>query len=224
MTAPAAPGVTILRHNVIDLALHHLRDGEPGATPLLVLHGLGERTPAGAPPWTAGWPGAVHGLDFTGHGGSTVPAGGGYSAEVVMGDADIALAHLGPCAVVGRGLGAYVALLIIGARPKLVRGAVLADGPGLAGGGTGPQFGAVVQLSATAAAAPDPWALLELSRDVRPADYATSFARLALQVSELRNPIVVTARVRPPWLEAVVDEPGVVEAATLAEALALLRA
>ena len=55
-----------------------------------------------------------------------------------MGDADVALAHLGAATVLGRGLGAYVALLIAGARPHLVRGAVLCDGPGLAGGGIGP--------------------------------------------------------------------------------------
>ena len=47
------------------------------------------------------WPGAVWGLDFTGHGASTVPVGGGYSAELLMGDADAALAELGP-ATAGR--------------------------------------------------------------------------------------------------------------------------
>ncbi len=215
----------MLRHNVIDLALHELRGPlADGAPPLLLLHGLGERTPDAMPAWAATWPGAVHGLDFTGHGASTVPPGGGYSAEVLMGDADTAIAHLGPCAVVGRGLGAYVALLIAGARPKLVRGAVLADGPGLNGGGPNPVFGSVLRLADGPHTAPDPWALAELSRDVRPADYATSFARLVLQVSELRNPLVVTARVRPPWLEAVADEPGVVEADTMAEALVLLQA
>jgi pimeloyl-ACP methyl ester carboxylesterase len=213
----------ILRHNVIDLALHALRPAQDDGVPLLLLHGLGERTPTVAPAWAASWPGGVHGLDFTGHGASTVPQGGGYSAEVLMGDADNALAHLGPCAVAGRGLGAYVALLIAGARPKLVRGTVLSDGPGLTGGGPNPVFGSVIRLPVGPHPAPDPWALVELSRDVRPADYATSFARLVLQVSELRNPLVVTARVRPPWLEAVADEPGVVEVDTMAEALSLVR-
>ena len=55
-----------------------------------------------------------------------------------MGDADIALAHLGPSTLLGRGLGAYIALMIAGARPDLVRGAVLDDGSGLAGGGENP--------------------------------------------------------------------------------------
>ena len=104
----------LLRHNVVDLALHTLREGAHGATPLLLLHGLGERTPTEAPAWTASWQGPVLGLDFTGHGASTVPTGGGYSAEVLMGDVDVALADVGPCAVAGRGLGAYVALLIAG--------------------------------------------------------------------------------------------------------------
>ena len=214
--------VTTLRHNAIDLALHTLRPGAAGATPLLLLHGLGERSPSAAPSWTGAWPGPVCALDFTGHGSSSVPRSGGYSAEVLMGDVDTALAHLGPSAVVGRGLGAYVALLIAGGRPKLVRGAILADGPGMAGGGTGPMFGSVIQLPPGPHPTPDPWALAELSRDVRPPDYATSYARLALQVSDLRCPIVVAARVRPPWLEAVADEPGVAEAASVTEALTLL--
>ncbi len=212
----------LLRHNVVDLALHTLREGAHGATPLLLLHGLGERTPTEAPTWTASWQGPVLGLDFTGHGASTVPTGGGYSAEVLMGDVDVALADVGPCAVAGRGLGAYVALLIAGGRPSSVRGAALLDGPGLAGGGAGPMFGSLLQLPVGPHAAPDPWALAELSRDVRPADYASSFARLALQVQDLSHPLVVGARVRPPWLEAVVNEPGVVEAASSTEAIELL--
>ena len=214
----------LLRHNVVDLALHTLREGTGAGTdtPLLLLHGLGERTPAEPPPWTATWRGPVVGLDFTGHGASTVPIGGGYSAEVLMGDADAALAQLGPSAVAGRGLGAYIALLIAGARPSLVRGAALLDGPGLAGGGDGPVFSALLQIPGGPHSAPDPWALAELSRDVRPADYASSFARLALAVPDRRHPLVVAARVRPPWLEAVVNEPGVVEAPSSAEAIELL--
>ena len=38
----------------------------------------------------------------------------------------------------GRGLGAFVALMLAGSRPADVVGAVLADGPGLAGGPTFP--------------------------------------------------------------------------------------
>ena len=63
-----------------------------------------------------------------------------------------------------------------------------------------------IVLSAAAAGgdgAPDPWALAELSRDVRPPDYATGFARQATQLSGLEWPVAVCARARPPWLEAV---------------------
>lgn len=206
-----------LRHSRIDLALHELRGGT--GRPLLLLHGLAERSPAEVPASAIGWPGPVFALDFTGHGDSTVPAGGGYTAEVLMADVDMALAHTGPATVVGRGLGAYVALLIAGGRPQLVRGAVLADGPGLAGGGAVPGSPFVHRAGPPAPAVPDPFALAELTSDVRPPDYATSFARQAIQLSGLPEPITVTARARPPWLHSVVAEPGVIEAATLEQAL-----
>lgn len=214
----------VVRHNRVDLALHELRGAEiVGARSLLVLHGLGERTPTSAPAWSTAWPGALWGLDFTGHGESDVPPGGGYSAELLMGDADAALAEVGPCAVVGFGLGAYIALLIAGGRPRLVRGAVLVDGPGLAGGPTHPTSGSVLQLPTTATrTAPDPWALLELSHDLRPPDYAASFARLALQQSGLDEPILVCVRSRAPWVDTVVDEPGVVSGLAFDDAVARL--
>src|SRR5699024_3487118 len=120
-------------HVRVRLALHRLRDGH--GRPLLLVHGLGERTPDALPERFAPWPGPVWGLDLTGHGSSTVPAGGGYTAERLMADVDHALAHLGPSTVVGRGLGAYLATLVAGGRPDLVVGAVLDDGPGMAGGG-----------------------------------------------------------------------------------------
>jgi pimeloyl-ACP methyl ester carboxylesterase len=210
---------TTLQHNAVRLALHELRGGT--GRPLLLLHGLGEATPAEVPPWAQGWPGPVCGLDFTGHGASTVPEGGGYSCEVLMADADAALAHLGPSTVVGRGLGGYVALLIAGARPSLVEGAVIGDGPGLAGGGTGLHSAVILELRSDVPVPPDPWAMAELSRDLRPPDYASSFARQATQLSSRPEPIAVCARWRPPWLEAVVAEPGVVTAPTLERAVAL---
>src|SRR5688572_14199327 len=115
----------LLKHNRIELALHRLRAGQGRA--LLLLHGLGERSPELVPEELAGWPGPIHALDFTGHGASTVPRGGGYTCELLMADADVALARLGEATVVGRGLGAYIALLIAGGRPEQVRGAVLRD-------------------------------------------------------------------------------------------------
>jgi hypothetical protein len=66
--------------------------------------------------------------------------------------------------------------------------------------------------------APDPFALLELARDVRPPDYATSFVRQACQLSQLDRPISVCAIERPDWLAGVVEEPGAA-VTTLAEAL-----
>jgi pimeloyl-ACP methyl ester carboxylesterase len=213
------PTVTMLTHVRVQLALHELRAGE--GRPLLLLHGLGERTPDAVPEVALGWPGPVFGLDLTGHGRSSRSVGGGYTAEVLMADVDAALAHLGEATVLGRGLGAYVALLIAGARPTLVRGAVLADGPGLAGGGPAPHSpvvvappGALGDAEAVDAeldpARPDPWALVELARDVRPDDYATTYVRQALELSGLDEPLAVAAVVRPPWLAAVAAEPGVV--------------
>ena len=111
-----------LTHNKVELALHRLRDAvDPDAHPLLVLHGLAEATPADPPVWTDVWPGAVWGLDLTGHGASSPTLGGGYTCEILMADVVTALEHLGPRSVVGRGLGAYVALLAAGAAPAARR-------------------------------------------------------------------------------------------------------
>ncbi|HSB85497.1 MAG TPA: alpha/beta fold hydrolase [Ilumatobacteraceae bacterium] len=198
--------IITLRHNKIDLALHRLREGEGHA--LLLLHGLGEQSPPAAPSWAAAWPGPVTALDFTGHGRSTIPSGGGYTAEILLADADVALAALGAATLVGRGLGAYIALMLAGARPQQVHGAVLCDGPGLAGGAIGPTSQSFV-IVPPSEYPPDPYALFELSRDLRPPDYATLFVRMAVESSGLREPISVAAVVRPPWLAAVVEEVGV---------------
>ena len=107
----------MLQHNKITLALHEVRPGT--GRPLLFLHGLGESA-AMMSTLSVDWAGPVWALDFTGHGESSVPAGGGYSSEILMADADIALRHIGEATVVGRGLGAYIAFLIAGARPTTV--------------------------------------------------------------------------------------------------------
>lgn len=200
-----------LRHGRIELSLRRLtpasrrQDG-----PLLLLHELGGSA-AGAPPVeVAGWGGEIWGLDFTGHGLSTVPHGGGYTAELLMADADVALAALGGATVIGWGLGAYVALLVAGARPELVRGAVLCDGQGLDGGG--PEGGSFhLEPRFTSAGPPDPFALAELSHDARPPGYANLFARQAFHLSSRTDPIAVAAGGRPPWLAAILEHPGVVE-------------
>ena len=206
-----------LIHNKVRLALHELRADSSGRRPLLLLHGLGERSASALPVWAEQWPGAVCALDFTGHGSSTIPRGGGYSAELLLADADAALSDLGEATVVGRGVGAYIALMLAGARATTVRGAVLCDGPGLAGGPIGPTSQSFVTLPPRDLP-PDPYALFELSRDLRPPDYAALFARLAVEHSELEEPIAVAAVVRPPWLAAVVEEVGV-STTTVARAL-----
>jgi pimeloyl-ACP methyl ester carboxylesterase len=163
--------------------------------------------------------GPIAALDFTGHGQSTVPRGGGYSAEMLLADADAALAALGEVTVVGRGLGAYIALQLAGARAASVRGAVLADGPGLAGGAVQPTSTSFLALEPRATP-PDPYVLFEMSRDLRPPDYATLFVRMAVEGSDIDEPITVAAVVRPPWLAAVADEVGVAQA-SVREALAV---
>jgi pimeloyl-ACP methyl ester carboxylesterase len=217
--ARADGATTTLAHHRSRLALHRLRDGV--GRPLLLLHGLGEQTPEDVPWFAAEWPGPVFGLDFTGHGASTLPAGGGYSAEVLLADADAAVAHLGEVTVAGRGLGAYVALLLAGARPDVVLGTVLLDGPGMIASDNGPGSSAPLTVDTTALAPPDPFALLELSRDIRTTDYAAVLVRMALMGSPIAEPVTVATINRPAWLAAVADEPGVavVEAADAGAAL-----
>ncbi|MEJ7585435.1 MAG: alpha/beta hydrolase, partial [Acidimicrobiales bacterium] len=207
---PADGAFRTLVHGQVGLVLHTLREAGD-ARPLLLLHGLGERTPPAPPGIVAAWPGPVFGLDLTGHGLSTLPRGGGYTAEILMADVDTALEEVGPVTLLGRGLGAYVALLVAGARPSLVRGAILADGPGLAGGGPTPASPYLLGPRTDTASTPDPFALFELTRDVRPPDYALTYVRQAVQLSGLDTPVAVAAKVRPPWLAAVAEEPGVIE-------------
>lgn len=206
----------MLPHNKVTLALHKVREGT--GRPLLLLHGLGEDSTR-MKSLECPWPGPVWALDFTGHGESSVPRGGGYSCEMLMADVDIALRHLGEVTVLGRGLGAYVAFLIAGARPALVKGAVLTDGPGLAGGPIHVSSSMEVVEVDRPGVAPDPWALVELSRDARPPTYALTFARLAMNGTSLDEPISVCCRVTPPWLEAINAEPGVATGLSVTEAL-----
>ncbi len=194
-----------ITHNQVKLALHTLREGDGPS--LLLLHALGEHSPAAVPPEFAQWPGRVFALDFTGHGASTVPGGGGYTAEVLMGDADAALWMTGPASLAGRGLGAYLALLIAGGRPELVRGAILLDGAGLAGGGDKPGPLSIRGVPGHGKA-PDPFALVELASDLRPPDYVSRFAELAAEHSGLDPAIAVCCKARPDWLKAVVATRG----------------
>lgn len=209
--------VTTLQHNRIALALHEIRPGR--GRPLLLLHGLGEDASRVSRHELDAWDGPVHALDFTGHGASSIAAGGGYFCEILMADADLALQHLGSSTVVGRGLGGYIALLIAGARPEQVRGAVILDGPGLQGGGPAPTS-LDLNRPAQTGETPDPVALTELTRDIRPPDYARTFAWQASALSGMDSAIAVAAVNRPPWLAEVASQPGVVECG-LADALVL---
>jgi pimeloyl-ACP methyl ester carboxylesterase len=194
-----------ITHNRVKLALHTLREADGPA--LLLLHSLGDQSPGSVPADVAGWAGTVYALDFTGHGASAIPNGGGYTAEVLMGDADMALSMTGPATVVGRGLGAYIAVMVAGARPDLVRGAILLDGAGIGGGGDKPGS-LVVRGVPGRATAPDPFALVELSSDLRPPEYVARFAELAAEHSGLETPIAVCCRSRPDWLKAVLETSG----------------
>ncbi|HUQ39604.1 MAG TPA: alpha/beta hydrolase [Acidimicrobiales bacterium] len=208
---------TTLTHGRIALALHQLRDGDGRA--LLLLHELGGASPSTVPDEVVAWPGPVHALDFSGHGASGLARGGGYHPEILMADADAAIAHLGEATVVGWGLGGYVALMLAGGRPEAVRGAVIADGRGLAGvAEPGPLQAAPPGPPATTT--PDPLAIVEMENDLRPPEYAVMFVDLATHGSGLDAPISVTATERPPWLEAVLAAPGVTVAPSIGEALA----
>lgn len=205
-----------LQHNRVTLALHQVKDAS-GPT-LLLLHGLGDSAER-MKNLHVQWNGPIWALDFTGHGESSVPRGGGYSAEILMADVDIALRHIGPATIVGRGLGGYIAFLVAGARPQLVKGVVILDGPGLAGGAIQATSASEITMTERPGTTPDPWALIELSRDARPPTYAVTFAQLARNGSTLDEPIAVACKVAPPWIEAIRAEAGVMTEISLQDAL-----
>ena len=209
-----------IRHGRLGLALHRLQSDCDRASalesPILLLHELGSRSPEEIPNELGSWPGEVWALDMTGHGESDHPTGGGYTIETLAGDVDAALAEIGPATVMGAGLGAFLALLSAGFRPSLVQGAILLPGAGLEGGGPEPVgLAPVVDLSPeirrlAESAGTDPFALAELSHDVRPPGWAALFVRQARHLSGLDVPIAVCLEPpHPPWLERVVGEKGV---------------
>jgi pimeloyl-ACP methyl ester carboxylesterase len=192
-------------HGRVSLALHELAR-RPGPS-LLLLHALfGSSRDWGEAP--AAWPGPVYALDFSGHGGSDLLAGGGYYPELLLGDADAALAVIGRAAVAGAGIGAYIALLLAGARPDLVPAAVLLPGAGLAGGGAWPDFneefpGFLLAPDDTPADRPYDPLVQSLELFVRPVDYTEPFARAARRLLLLED-----GTVRPPWWEAARRSPS----------------
>ncbi len=194
-----------LVHGRIQLELHERRRGE--GAPLLLLHALR----GSSEDWETGievWRGPVYALDFSGHGRSEWLTGGAYTPELLTADADAALAYLSrPATLVGAGLGAYVALLLAGARPAQVNAALLLPGLGLEGGGPQPDFDrpgeAPVDEAGASRVRPangmraDPM-LHVLDTDVRPMDYAEMLAGAARRLILLEDD-----RERPPWWQAV---------------------
>lgn len=192
----------------------HLRQLDEGnGTPLLLLHDLfgsmeDWQRPALQEAVEKAWDGPVWALDFAGHGDSAWRPGGAYYPELFATDADAALEEIGSACVAGIGLGAYVALLLAGARAEKVPGGLLLPGTGMAGGGPEP------------ALAPNPNSLEELARasggtetasdtatdprvilaqnDIRPVDYACSFGTRSagLVLAEDGHP-------RPGWWESL---------------------
>ena len=186
-------------HARVHLTLHELT-AKPGV-PLLLLHELYGNGKA----WgdvANDWPGSVYALDFCGHGDSQWVSGGSYTPELLVADADTALQQLGGnVALAGSGIGAYVALLLAGARSNAVSAAVLLPGAGLEGGGAVPDF---------ERRRPDFWESISrrdgdfdpmvrlLNVDIRPVDYAQQFATAARALF-----LVEDGTARPPWWEAV---------------------
>ncbi|MGE0877767.1 MAG: alpha/beta hydrolase [Acidimicrobiia bacterium] len=195
-----------LRHAWARLVLHELRLSGERSNPLLLLHGAGERTDKEIPHFAEAWGGDIYGLDFTGHGESSRTRGGGFVSEYLVGDVDIALARIGPATIVGRGLGAWIGLLVAGARPELVRGLVLCDGPGLAGGGDRAGVRPIAwPLDAAQAGDADPYAAPELDAEWRFPEVAVRFAEGFTKNAATDRPLAVCTDARPPWLAAVVD-------------------
>jgi pimeloyl-ACP methyl ester carboxylesterase len=207
-----------LHHARTMIALHELAHG--GGLPLLALHALGGSSAEWGDLVTP-WPGRVIGVDFTGHGESEPLRGRAYWPELLLGDADVALEQIGSAAVVGAGLGAYVALLLAGSRPQAVSGALLLPGRGLAGGGPRPDPGRSLLAGLTPSAHPplppgcDPFACA-LDCDPRPPEYAARFAAAARRLL-----LVEDDDERPPWWQAAREYAEVVHG-TPAQGLARL--
>jgi pimeloyl-ACP methyl ester carboxylesterase len=230
-----------IQHGRVSLELHALRtkrskdpEAPRQAPALLLLHALGDSS-AGWGVDVQAWPAAVYALDFSGHGRSGWLPGGGYTPEHFAAEADCALAELdAKVCVAGAGLGAYAALLLAGARPDRVSGALLLPGRGLAGAGAWPDFedsGAMrdpllrppgpVQHPPGPASneATDPL-VFSCECDIRPVDYAEEFARRA---TRLLVSLPAAAYGPAAWLEVAARCAGEAPpAADLGEALRAL--
>ena len=204
-----------LLHGRVAVELHTLKPGK--GRPLLLLHALGSNSDSWSDPILEYSAGPVYALDFAGHGKSGRLAGGAYYPEYFLADADLAVAGFGEgCTVVGAGVGAYVALLLAGSRPKSVLGALLKAGPGLEGFGSDPDseiaieditgFEALVaETSKGFAPGTDPL-VAQCAWDMRPGDYVTSFAEAAHTL--FFCPSVEAAGSAPDWWRAAREVSG----------------
>jgi pimeloyl-ACP methyl ester carboxylesterase len=206
-----------LKHGRIEVALHTLRgdlEATASSPPVLLLHALGTDGSRWSEGLVESWPGAVYALDFAGHGDSDRVRGGAYAPEYFLADADLALHEIGgTAALVGAGIGAYVALLLAGARASRVPGALILPGYGLEGGGSapridGPRFRTLEDIEAhfdEAAGRYGPGSdpkvsLCEL--DLRPSDYVEEFVRAAGCL--LYSAAIDEAEIRPSWWDVLV--------------------
>lgn len=205
-----------IRQGRVELELHELAAGSGPA--LLLLHQLyGSSAEWGE--GVAPWPGAVYALDLAGHGRSAWVKGGAYSPEILACGVDAALERIGTAALAGAGIGAYVALLVAGARRDEVGGALLLPGAGLTGIGPVPTFEADPPALVDVASArdgADPM-LCVLEYDARPVDYVEPFARRARRLVFFED-----GTPRPPWWEAARAAAGGEKIADVAAAVASL--
>jgi pimeloyl-ACP methyl ester carboxylesterase len=210
-----------IQHGRVSLELHDLAQRR-GPT-LLLLHALF----GSSADWRdlpSAWPGPVYALDFCGHGCSDWLTAGGYTPELLAADADCALARIGDAALLCAGLGAYVAVLLAGARRDRIPAALLLPGPGLAGGGASPPFAkpdttlGPFEAGERGSGAYDPMVSV-LDRDVRPVDYVEPFARAAGRLFLLED-----SAEQPPWWQAVRQAPNAEVFSDLDCALARLAA
>jgi pimeloyl-ACP methyl ester carboxylesterase len=201
-----------LQHGRVSIELHTLKSAK--GRPLLLLHALGaeaESWPEAALAWSHG---PVHALDFAGHGRSEHVRGGAYYPEYFLADADLALQQIAePCVLVGAGVGAYVALLLAGARVDQISAALLLEGAGLEGGGSLPEneveaediegFERFIDLASKDYGASTDRLVAQCERDIRPLDYVISFAKAAKPM--LFSPRVGREDAAPDWWQAALE-------------------
>lgn len=114
-----------------DVGLHVHIDGDDGAPPVLLLHGIlgSARTWDWMMPRLVGDHRVLR-LDFRGHGGSERAPGRYRMADYVSDAVAVCDQVVGaPCVIVGHSLGGAAAAGLAQTRPELVRGVVLEDAP-----------------------------------------------------------------------------------------------